>query len=171
MLSALVWKVCKFQGESLSSLWLITCWKYHIALFSLYEFFLLGFSYKVFNEAISTQNYVLSSIFPIEVFWWMILEHTIHCTLFFMWGFPVEVSHLKFLMRQCQQRYMLYHLVFPHRGFWKMLYQGVIRLRLWVCLKGSNNIGDCISWSFSLFFPIGFWGVLPDIPVVLWFFP
>jgi hypothetical protein len=66
--STLVWKVCKFQGESLSSLWLITCWKHNIALCSLYEFFPLGFTYKFFNEAISTQGYVLSSIFPIEVF-------------------------------------------------------------------------------------------------------
>ena len=38
VLNTLVRKVCKFQGESLSSLWLITCWKHHIALFSLYEF-------------------------------------------------------------------------------------------------------------------------------------
>ena len=37
-LNTLVRKVCKFQGESLSSLWSIICWKHHIALFSLYEF-------------------------------------------------------------------------------------------------------------------------------------
>ena len=108
VLNILVRKVCKFQGESLSSLWLITCWKYHIALFSLYEFFPLGFSYKVFNEVISTQDYVISSIFPEEVFWWMILEHMIHCTLFFMWVFPVEVSHIKFLMRQWQHKVICY---------------------------------------------------------------
>ena len=56
-----------FRGR-VSSLWLVTCWKYHITLFSLCEFFPLGFSYKVFNEAISTQGYVLSFIFSIEVF-------------------------------------------------------------------------------------------------------
>ena len=32
-------RFASFRG-SLSSLWLITCWKHHIALFSLYEFFL-----------------------------------------------------------------------------------------------------------------------------------
>jgi len=54
-------------GESLVSL-INNLLKNHIALFSLYEFFPLGFSYKVFNEAISTQDYAVSSIFPIEVF-------------------------------------------------------------------------------------------------------
>ena len=79
-------------------------------------------------------------------------------------SFPFIVSHIKFLMRQCStQRYMLYHQVFSTGVFWKMIFeaywpygQGVFRLRLWVYLKGSNNIGDCISWCFSLFFPLGF---------------
>jgi hypothetical protein len=62
-------------------------------------------------------------------------------------------------MRQCQQRYMLYHQVFPTGifGKWYSEYwpygQGVFRLRLWAYLKGSNNIYDCISWRFSLFPP------------------
>jgi hypothetical protein len=37
------------------------------------------------------------------------------------------------------------------RAYWPYG-QGVIRLRLWAYLKGSNNIGDCISRGFSLFF-------------------
>ena len=90
------------------SLWLITCCKHHIALFSLYEFFPLGFSYKVFNEAISTKDYVISSIFLHRGFWWTILEYKMHFTLFFMWVFPFEVSHIKFLMRQCQHKGICY---------------------------------------------------------------
>jgi hypothetical protein len=53
--------------------------------------------------------------------------------------------------------------IFPHWGFWKMIFkaywpygQGVFRLRLLVYRKWSNNIGDCISCCFSLFFPLGF---------------
>ena len=146
------------------SLWLITCCKHHIALFSLYEFFPLGFSYKVFNEAISTKDYVISSIFLHRGFWWTILEYKMHFTLFFMWVFPFEVSHIKFLMRQCQHKGICYIIYFSPPGFfWKVIFdayrpygQGVFRLRLWVYLKGSNNIGYCISWCFSLFFPLGF---------------
>jgi hypothetical protein len=93
----------------------------------------------------------------------MILWHMIHCTLFFIWVFPFEVSHVKFLTRQCLYKsYMPYHQVFPIgvleddiRAYWPYG-QGVIRLSLWDYLKGSNNIGDCISRGFSLFFPLGF---------------
>ena len=91
--------------------WDIRC----IVIFSLCEFSIYGFSYKVFDETMSTQ------------------------------------------------RYMLYHQVFSTGVFWKMIFeaywpygQGVFRLSLWVYLKGSNNIGDCISWCFSLFFPLCF---------------
>ena len=96
------------EGESL---WLITCCKHHIALFSLYEFFPLGFSYKVFNEAISTQGYVISSIFPHMGFWRVILWHIL-CK-FSIYAFSYKV----FDEAMPTQRYMLYHLVFPTRVF------------------------------------------------------
>jgi hypothetical protein len=83
-------RFASIRGESL---WLITCYKHHIALFSLYEFFCWGFSYKVFNETISTQGYIIPSIFPHRGFWWTILGHKMHCTLFFVWVF-----HLWFLI-------------------------------------------------------------------------
>jgi hypothetical protein len=93
----------------------------------------------------------------------MILWHTIHCTLFFIWVFPFEVSHIKSLMRQCLYKVICYIIKFSPSGFleddirayWPYG-QGVIRLRLWAYLKKSNNIGDCISWAFSLFFPLVF---------------
>ena len=38
------------------------------------EFFLFGFSYKVFDEAMSTKVYAMSSSFPPPGFWKMIFE-------------------------------------------------------------------------------------------------
>ena len=120
-----------------------------------------------------TQDYVISSVFPIGDFWWMILGHMIHCTLFFIWVFPLEVSHIKFLMRQ--YNVICYIIKFPPPGFffWKMIFgaywsygQGVFRLSPWVCLKGSNNISDCISWRFSLFFPSGF----KELYLIYWYY-
>ena len=81
-----------------------------------------GFSYKVFNEAISTQGYVISLIYPHRGFWWMILAHKMHCTLFFMWVFPFEVSHIKFLMRQCQHKGICYIIYFSPPGFFGRWY-------------------------------------------------
>ena len=110
-------KFASFRG-SLSSLWLITCSKHHIALFSLYEFFPFDFSYKLFNEAISTQDYVISSIFSEEVFggWYWDIWYIVLFSLYEFFLF--EVSHIKFLMRQCQHKcYMLFHLVFPTEVF------------------------------------------------------
>ena len=121
-----------------------------------------------------TQDYVISSVFPIGVFWWMILGHMIHCTLFFIWVFPFEVSHIKFFMSQ--YNVICYIIKFPPPGvfFWKMIFgaywsygQDVFRLSPWVCFKGSNNISDCILWRFSLFFPSGF----KELYLLLWIFP
>ena len=46
--------ICKIQGESPHD---YNLFKYHIALFSFYEFFPQGFSYKIFNETISIQEH------------------------------------------------------------------------------------------------------------------
>ena len=106
----LLWDLQVSGGESL---WLITCFKHHIALFPLYEFFPLSFSYKVFNEAISTQGYVISSIFFTGVFggrYW-----DIRCIVlfslceFYIYGFSYKV----FNEAMSTQRYMLYHLFYP----------------------------------------------------------
>ena len=121
-----------------------------------------GFSYKVFNKAISRQGYAISFIFPTGVLGDNIGD--IRCIILFslcefsIYGFSYKV----FDEAMSTQRYILYHLFFP-TGFFKMLFdsywpygQGVFRLRLWVLLKVSNNIGNCISWCFSLFFPLSF---------------
>ena len=57
--------ICMIQGESPRDYNLLSS-ILHSFLFM--SFSPQGFSYKVFNEIISTQDYVLSSIFPIEVF-------------------------------------------------------------------------------------------------------
>ena len=82
-----------------------------ISLFSFYEFFLWGFSYKVFNEAISTQGHVISSIFPMG----FLVDDTRTCIALFslcefsVWGFSYKV----FDEAMPAQRYMLYHLFSP----------------------------------------------------------
>ena len=126
--------------------------KHHITLFSLYEFSL----------GVSHMKVIISSIFSHRSFWWMILGHKMHCTLLSV-SFPFMVSHIKFFMRQYPHKSICYIIYFPHQGFWKMIFEAywpngqiVFRLRLCVYLKGSNNIGDYISWCFSLFFPLGF---------------
>ena len=99
------------QVSGWKSLWLITCCKHHIALFSLYEFFPLGFSYKVFNETISTQGYVISSIFSIGVFggWYW----DIRCiVLFSLCEFSIYGFSYKVLMRQCQHKGICYIIYF-----------------------------------------------------------
>jgi hypothetical protein len=59
--------ICKDQGEF--PLDRKNLFSYHVVLFSLHEFFpYLGLSFKVFNEATSTQAYVVLSIFLVEVF-------------------------------------------------------------------------------------------------------
>ena len=144
------------------SLWLITCYKHHIALFSLYGFF-LGVSHIKFlmrqyqHKVMSYRPFFLTGVFGGR-YW------DIRCiVLFSLCEFSFEVSHIKFLMRQCQHKVICLSSSFPHQGFWKMIFdaywpycQSVSRLRLWVYLKGSNNINDCILWCFSLFFPLGF---------------
>ena len=61
-------KFSSFMGESLVSLISNLLKTSYYTLFFVWVFFPLGFSYKVFNEVISTKDYVLSSIFSIEVF-------------------------------------------------------------------------------------------------------
>ena len=80
---------------------------------TLYFFFMWvfpfwGFSYKIFNEPISTQDYVISSIFPKEIFggwywdiWYIVLFSLCEFFLF-------DVSHIKFLMSQCQHKVICY---------------------------------------------------------------
>ena len=94
-------KFSSFRGESLVSLISNLLKTSYYTLFFVWVFFPLGFSYKVFNEAISTQDYGISSIFPEGVFggwywdiWYIVLFSL--CEFFFF-----EVSHIKFLMRQC----------------------------------------------------------------------
>ena len=145
------------------SIWLITCYNHHIALFSLYEFFPLGFSYKVFNEAISTQGYVISSIFFTWVFggWYWDIRCIVLFSLceFSIYGFSYKV----FDEAMFNTKMYAISSTFSHWNFWKMIFeaywpygQGVFRLRLWVYLKGYNNISDCTSWCFSLFFSTRF---------------
>ena len=106
----LLWDLQVWGGKSL---WIVRCCKYHIALFSFYDFFPLGFSYKVFNETISTQDYVTTSICPqgfLEDDIWSILTIGSRC-------YQTKTLNLS---------------------------------------RGSTNIGKCIVWCFSLFFPLGF---------------
>jgi hypothetical protein len=122
----------------------------------------MSFSLRVSHRKFLMRQYwhKIMSYHPYShrVFWWMILWHMIHCTLFFIWVFPFEVSHIKFLTRQCLYKVICHIIKFSPSGFleddirayWPYG-QGVIRLRLWAYLKRSNNIGDCISRGFSLF--------------------
>ena len=91
-------------------------------------------------------------------------------------SFSFKISHINFLMRQCQRKGICYIIYFPHRGFWKMIFeaywpygQGVIRLRLWVYLEGLLTL-VIVYYGVSPYFPTGFEGVLPIIPELLWFF-
>ena len=78
----------------------------YCTLFFVWVFFLGFLLYKVFNEAISTQDYVISSIFLHRGFWRVILWHIL-CKLS-IYGFSYKV----FDEAISTQRYMLYHLVF-----------------------------------------------------------
>ena len=89
-------RFASFRGESLASL-INNLLKISYCTFFFVWVFSSGFSYKVFNEAISTQDYVISSIFPEGVFggWYWDIRYIV---LFFMWVFSFEVSHIKFLI-------------------------------------------------------------------------
>jgi hypothetical protein len=71
-----------------------------------------GFSYKIFNEAISIQDYVISSIFPPKVFggrYW-----DIRCiALFSLCEFSIYGFSYKVFDEAMSTRYMLYHLFSP----------------------------------------------------------
>jgi hypothetical protein len=73
----LVWdnsRTCKNQGECHSMAHNLLY--HHITLFSLYEFYHLSFSFKVFNGVISTQSYIswLFSLFFPTGFWGVLLD-------------------------------------------------------------------------------------------------
>jgi hypothetical protein len=83
----------------------------HCTLFSMWVF-PCGFSYKVFNEAISTQGYVVSFIFPTRVFggWYCDIRCIVLFSLceFYIYGFSYKVYN----EAMSTQRYMLYRLFF-----------------------------------------------------------
>ena len=75
-----------------------------------------GFSYKVFNEAISTQSYVISSIFPHRDFWGWYCD--IKCIALFslselsIYGFSYKV----FDETMFNTKVYAILSIFPHRG-------------------------------------------------------
>ena len=109
----LLWDLQVSWGESL---WILTCCKHHIALFSFYEFFPWSLSYKVFNEAISPQGHDISFIFPHGFFggWYSDIICIVLFSLceFSLWGFSYKV----FDEAMPAERYMLYHISSP-QGF------------------------------------------------------
>jgi hypothetical protein len=97
-----------------------------ILLFSLYEFYLVKiFSYKVFNEVISTKLYASSLTFPYGFLCMMITKHNF--LLEFKWDFLIIQKIL------CTTYF--FHRIFEEIIYWKTAYRWLNGLGL---IKGER---------------------------------